>query len=150
MPASMLTQKANVYSCVAPKCGFLPWMMMNVQLCKGLPLEVVTSLCLKKPLTAALLSLPGCFQPVNIYYYRPRLKGIHTLTVGKHIVVNCGGRREAAQSSWGVPFLQSEPLSAAVDPRSPPHCGWWTLHHFSSQTAGIQGGLKLMIKGLAS
>lgn len=78
--------------------------------------------------------LSGC----KYLFSHVQLKCIHTLTIRKYIIVNRGGRRETAQLWLGVVLLQSEPLSAAVNPCSPPHCRRWALHRFSSHTAGIQ------------
>lgn len=114
-------------------------------------LEVVTSLYLQSH--KAIIFVPDCFQLqtytfiCSIYcIYCSILQGsicsIHILTVGKHIVVNSGGRREDASPSLRVMLLQSEPLSAAVDPRSPPHCRQRALHRFSSQRAGIHEGFQ--------
>lgn len=93
----------------------------------------------------ALISVQDCFQAANIYFSHVLLKCIHTLTIRKHIVVNRGGRQETAQLWLGVVLLQSEPLSAAVNPCSPPHCRRWALHRFSSHTAGIQQRLTTRI-----
>lgn len=53
------------------------------------------------------------------------------LTIREHIIVRYGGRWERAQRPFRV--FQSDLLTAAVDPCSPPHCGGRALHRFSSQ-----------------
>lgn len=63
------------------------------------------------------------------------------LTVREDIVVCYRGRGEAARRSVGVQFLRTDPLPAAVDPGSSPHCGRRALHHLSSRAAGEHGGV---------
>lgn len=118
-------------------------MLKQFLLEKNQQLEVITALYLEGH--KALISLPDYFQAANIYFSNVQLKCIHTLTIGKHVVVNRGGRRETAQLSLGVVLLRSEPLPAAVDPCSPPHCRCWALHRFSSHTSGIQQRFKIRI-----
>lgn len=72
-------------------------------------------------------------------------EGTFTLTVGKHIVVNRGGRQESAELSLGVGLLQGGPLPAAVNPCSPPHCRRRALHRFTPHTAGTRQRFKANI-----
>lgn len=53
------------------------------------------------------------------------------LTIREHIIVRYWGRWERAQRPFRV--FKSDPLTAAVDPGSPPHCGGRALHRLSSQ-----------------
>lgn len=62
------------------------------------------------------------------------------LTLRKDVVVWYGGRWEAAPRPLGVQLLQSGPLSAAVDPGSPPRPGGRALHRPGLQTAGGHAG----------
>lgn len=117
--------------------------MISFCLKKNKKNKVVTTLYLEGH--KALISVPDCLQSAYIYFYHEQLKCIHILTLGKHIVVNRGGRRETAQLSLRVVLLQSEPLSAAVNPCPPPHCRRWALHRFSSHTAGIHQRFKTRI-----
>ncbi len=62
-----------------------------------------------------------------------------TLTVREDIVVCNRGRGKVARRPLRVQVLQSEPLSAAVDPGSPPHCGRRGLHHLTTRVMDSGG-----------